>query len=119
MSLMSPFTGPAVQVAPPAATQVHEALVTPVGRTSETVTLLAWLGPALLTTITQLIGSPSRIGPSEAVLLTVRSAWAVIAFTVWALLLARLPSLKPPGGLTVARLTRLPTAVPSTSAVTA
>ena len=53
VSAMFPETGPAVQVAPPAAAQVHDAEATCVrpATASATVAPTASLGPALPTTI--------------------------------------------------------------------
>ena len=48
---MLPLTGPAVHVAPPAATHVHVAPMNAAGTVSVTVAPLAAVGPALLPVI--------------------------------------------------------------------
>src|SRR5262245_16151205 len=71
---MLPDTGPAVQVPPPAPTQVHVTSVSAVGNVSATVAPAAGSGPALLAVIVYVTDEPAVAVVTPSVLVIARSA---------------------------------------------
>jgi hypothetical protein len=101
----------AVQLPPPAPTQVHVAPVISAGTVSVTVAPFARLGPAFDTTIVYVMGCPVTAVVCPSVFVIERSAPGVSVSVSVAELLARLGSVAPPPTVAVAVLLRLPVAV--------
>src|SRR6516164_2392143 len=113
VSLMFPEIGPAAQVAPPAATQVHEAEATcgSVAIASVTLAPMASDGPAFETTIVYVTEPPARYVATPSVFVIERSVTRAPGVSVSVALSGPGPGSEvPAGGTTVAVLTRFPVA---------
>jgi hypothetical protein len=100
----------AVQLAPPALTQVQVGLGIAAGTVSTTVAPVTALGPAFDATIVYVTGWPGTTLATPSVFVIESSAWGVNVSVSVAVLLAGVGSITPPGTVTVAVLTRLPVA---------
>ena len=99
----------AVQVPPPAPTQVH-VHVSDAGKVSATVAPVALLGPALLAVIVYVTEPPGVAVVTPSVLVIDRSAVALSVSLSVAELLPGFGSVTPPGAVTVAVLLSVPVA---------
>src|SRR5580765_8766562 len=109
VSLMEPANGPAVQVPPPAPTQVV-LQVSEAGNVSATVAPVAALGPALLAVMVYVTEPPGVAVVTPSVLVMERSALGVSVSLSVAELFAGVLSVTPPGAVTVAVLLSDPVA---------
>jgi hypothetical protein len=100
----------AVQLPPPAPTQIQVTPVIAAGTVSDTVAPSATLGPAFDTTMVYVMEDPRIAVARPSLFVIERSAWDASVSVSVAELLARLGSIIPAGTTTVAVLLRLPVA---------
>src|SRR2546422_8968320 len=108
--LPTPF---AVQVPPPAPTQVQVGATRVAGTVSDTVAPVADVGPALLATIVYVSACPGETAAWPSVFVIDRSAAGMIVSVSVALLFAGFGSVIPAGGVTAAVFDRVPEALMS------